>query len=133
MKAHIYKDPAVVLLWNYSQSQPGYGTLQAICRRHKAALRTVSPEETGETVAALLGLEPLRRCGASAVQAPSAILFSGLDRHIQAILDTMQSAGVDIPLKALATSTNRGWSFAALLAELESEHKAMQAEREAQP
>ena len=74
-----------------------------------------------------------RRCGASAVQAPSAILFSGLDRHIQAILDTMQSAGVDIPLKALATPTNRGWSFAALLAELESEHKAMQAEREAQP
>ena len=130
MKAHIYKDPALVLVWNYAESQPGYESLRAICRRYKAKLHTVTPEEAGETVAALLGLEPLHHAQSGHSTEQAAILFSGLDRHIQGILDALRAAEVEIPLKALATPTNRGWSFAALLDELEKEHKAMAAERE---
>lgn len=130
MKAHIYKDPAVVLVWNYAETEPGYESLRAICRRYNARLHAVQPDETGETVAALLGIEPARHAAPAPVQARPAILFSGVDRHIQGILDALRAAQVEIPLKALATPTNRKWSFAALLEELEKEHKAMAAEQE---
>lgn len=130
MKAHLYKDPAVILVWNYNEEQPGFESLRAICRRYGAKLRVISPEQTGETVAALLGVEPERHAKAMEVQAGAAVLISGLDRHIQGVLDAFRSAEIDIPMKALATPTNRGWSFAALLEELSREHAAMAQEKE---
>ena len=132
MKAHIYKEPAVVLVWGYPQTEPGYESLRAICRRCKARLRLVLPEETGETVAALAGLEPLRHAPAKEVNAQPAILFSGMDGRVEAAVDALRAAGVQIPLKALATPTNRGWNFAALLEELTKEHAAMTAGQEGQ-
>ena len=59
------------------------------------------------------------------------VLYQFTEAGLDALLAAMKSGGVNIPLKAAVTPTNRDWPLCQLAAELEKEHAAVQAARPA--
>lgn len=128
MKARIIPaPPPLALVWALEKAEGG-AALAGVCEAAGVGLRAVKPEELGCTVGALCGLPGAaqgREAGASAPQVPALVLW-GLERPaMESLLDAMAAAGVKIPLKAVVTDTSRGWTFAALLAELAAERRAL--------
>lgn len=129
MKAHIARNQnagtPMVLEWNLSGGDRGI--LDGMSAAFGMKCRVVRPEEAGMTVAQLLGedgpggqtlrLEPAAY--------PSTIVLANFrDKDLDTLLDLLRQAGAQIPLKAVATPTNRNWAFGDLLGHLLEERAA---------
>lgn len=117
MKARIRPLAPCALVWNYPDTEPGFAALADACRAEGLTLTPVGP------------------ASAPAIEAnyPAALIMNGLDRsRLDSFLTRLRAGGVSIPLKAMVTPTNQGWTLAALLAELVQEREAFAARAAAQ-
>ena len=126
MKAHIARNQnagiPLALGWNLSAADRGI--LEGMAPAFGMKLLLVSPADAGKTVAQLLG-EVETKSARTLVLEPS---FK--DKDVDTLLDLMKQAQVNIPLKAVATPTNKSWVFGDLLAHLQEEHAAFTAAKE---
>lgn len=128
MKARIRPLAPCALVWNYPETEPGFAALADACRAHGLALIPVSPADTGRTIGSLCGGAGPAAADAPAGDWPAALIMNGLDRaRLDSFLNRLRAGGVSIPLKAMVTPTNQGWTLAALLAELVRERDAFAA------
>ena len=128
MKARIRPLAPCALVWNYPDTEPGFAALADACRAEGLALTPVTPADTGRTIASLCGGPAPASAPALTGDWPAALIMNGLDRsRLDSFLTRLQAGGVSIPLKAMVTPTNQGWTLAALLAELVREREAFAA------
>ena len=90
------------------------------------------PEDSSQTLGALLGMEGFPRHEGSGSETPEAapsgdgneiIVFSGFERsRLDALIARLKSAGASVPYKAVLTASNQGWTMAHLLGEIAAEH-----------
>lgn len=127
MKAHIARNQnagvPMVLGWNLA---PGdRGILDGMADAFGMKVRLVSPGEAGQTVAQLLGEVPLAAARTLRLEPgayPPAILLANFrPRDAATLLDLLNNAKAQIPLRAVVTHANRQWVFGDLLAQLLAE------------
>lgn len=130
MKAHISAEPRCALVWGFAPGDAGWPALARTARSFRITLRPVTAADLGAVVGDLCAGRPTSSA-ALPLQAPrqAALVVSGL-RHdngeLNAFLDTVKAGGVAFPLRAMVTSTSRGWTLAQLLQELAREHEALE-------
>ncbi len=134
MKARIAKNQnagiPTILGWNLSGG--ARGIIAGMAPAFGLKLEMVAPTDAGKTVAQLLGEA---QGGGKALQLeysayPPTILIANMkDRDIDTFLDLLKTSEAQIPVKAVATPTNRGWVFADLLAHLLEEKMAFEAQQ----
>lgn len=135
MKAHIARNQfsgvPTLLIWNLNTGDRG--KLDGIADAFKMRVVVVRPEDTGCTVAQLLG-EPGRNAAPTAMPAatPAMLMANFTDQQIDHLLALCRQMEVYAPLKAVATPSNQRWSFAYLLEHLAEEHAAYQAAQKQQ-
>lgn len=128
MKARIRPLAPCALVWNYPDTEPGFAVLADACRAEGLPLTPVTPADTGRTIASLCGGPAPASAPALTGDWPAALIMNGLDRsRLDSFLTRLRAGGVSIPLKAMVTPTNQGWTLAALLAELVREREAFAA------
>lgn len=133
MKARIHPLAPCALVWNYPDTEPGFAALADACRAEGLTLTPVGPADTGRTIGSLCGGPGPASAPAIEANYPAALVMNGLDRsRLDSFLTRLRAGGVSIPLKAMVTPTNQGWTLAALLAELEQEREAFAARAAAQ-
>ncbi len=64
---------------------------------------------------------------------PLLVMADFTERQLDALLAGLRQKGVQIPLKAVLTETNRRWTVLELWAELRREHEAVAGQRKEQP
>ena len=116
MKARIQQEPRCVLLWQVAPGSAEHAAVEHAARLSRLKVRLLTAADLGTTMEALC---TGRHTGGEAAPAPDvperpAMIVSGL-RH--------DNGGAVIPLRAMVTPTSRGWTLAALLAELNREHE----------
>ena len=88
-------------------------------------VRLVSPEEAGQTVAQLLGEVPLAAARTLRLEPgaypPAVVLANFRPRDAATLLDLLNNAKAQIPLRAVVPPANRQWVFGDLLAQLLAE------------
>ena len=96
-------------------------------RGARAAVRFAGPDAGGETLGALLGLPGYPPSGAPQ-QAPAEkalVFYAFSDPALDRLLGDLRGRGLALDaLKAVVTAHNRGWTLAALLAELRCERES---------
>lgn len=111
---------ATVLCYNITGKKGA--ELRALCAAQGVRAGTVSPEDQGKTIGALLGLPlPAAQVGNRAGTVPGEMLvLSGFTAAaLDAFLDGLAAAGVGpIPLKAVVTAHNITWTGVELYAQL---------------
>lgn len=128
MKARIRPLAPCALVWNYPDTEPDFAALADACRAEGLTLTPVTPADTGRTIASLCGGPGPASAPALTGDWPAALIMNGLDRsRLDSFLTRLRAGGVSIPLKAMVTPTNQGWTLAALLAELVREREAFAA------
>lgn len=89
-----------------------------------AGAKLTAAYDTSLTIGALIkgeGGEPKET-----VPAEECLVFAGFDRQsLNALLEDLKASGVRIPLKAVLTPHNSGWTLGALIDELRREHEHM--------
>lgn len=102
--------------------------MEHAARLSRLKVRLLTAADLGTTMEALC---TGRHTGGEAAPAPDvperpAMIVSGL-RHdngdLGQFVDEVRRGGAVIPLRAMVTPTSRGWTLAALLAELNREHE----------
>ena len=133
MRAHIVSDQAAIqpaiLCWNLS---PGdRGKLEGMAGVFGMRVIPVFPAEASCTVAELLSgkAKPAASAAANLPTTPAILMANFCERDFDTLLDLLRQAEVNIPLKAVATKTNRSWRFAELLQHLAAEHAAFHAQQ----
>ena len=104
MKARIQQEPRCVLLWQVAPGSAEHAAVEHAARLSRLKVRLLTAADLGTTVEALC---TGRHTGGEAAPAP----------------DEVRRGGAVIPLRAMVTPTSRGWTLAALLAELNREHE----------
>ncbi len=128
MKARIRPLAPCALVWHYPDTEPGFAALADACRAEGLTLTPVTPADTGRTIGSLCGGPGPASAPALTGDWPAALIMNGLDRsRLDSFLTRLRAGGVSIPLKAMVTPTNQGWTLAALLAELVREREAFAA------
>lgn len=92
--------------------------------------RTVAPEEYGQPVGRLCGLEgfpPVDDTPAGGFDDEMLVLCGLAGTQLDALLDSLRRTHAPIALKAVVTEENAGWSSLRLHEELLREHEAMRA------
>lgn len=127
MKAHIARNQnagvPMVLAWNLA---PGdRGILDGMADAFGMKVQLVPPASAGQTVAQLLGEVPLAAARtlslAPGAYPPAIVLANFRPRDAATLLDLLDNAKAQIPLRALVTPANRQWVFADLLGQLAAE------------
>lgn len=133
MKAHIAKNQfarvPTILAWNLT---PGdQGKLDGMAPAFGMRVVHLTMADAGRTVAQLLGEAdgPAAPLPAAPAPTPALLMANFRDRDVDTLLDLMKQAQVNAPLKAVATPSNRSWTFAGLLAHLAAEHATFAAAR----
>ncbi len=138
MKARIAKNQnaglPTILGWNLTGS--ARGIIAGMAPAFGLTLTMVAPEDAGKTVGQLLGENPIGIGGKSltldySAYPPTIVMANMKDRDIDTFLDLLKTSEAQIPVKAVATPTNRGWAFADLLAHLLEEKLAFEAQQAA--
>ena len=128
MKARIRPLAPCALVWNYPDTEPGFAALADACRAEGLTLTPVTPADTGRTIGSLCGGPGPASAPTLTGDWPAALIMNGLDRsRLDSFLTRLRVGGVSIPLKAMVTPTNQGWTLAALLTELVREREAFAA------
>ena len=121
---------ATVLLYNFRDPARRMGVKLCL---HRLGLRCrdVAPEEQGQPLGRLLGLEGFGDGGGSAAPfSEEMLVMHGLaPAQFNALLDALRREGLRVALKAVVTDTNVAWSSERLHRELAAEHAAMQRRR----
>lgn len=118
---------ARVLLYNFADEKRRRA-VKSLLFRFSIPCREVPAEEQHRPLGALLDLEAFE---AGAEEEESAfgdemlVMHDLSRRQFNGLLDGMKQAGVQVPLKAVVTPCNMGWSGARLHRELRAEHEAM--------
>lgn len=136
MKAHIARNQnagiPLALGWNLSAADRGI--LEGMAPAFGMKLLLVSPADAGRTVAQLLGEVEVKTTRTLVLEPgaypPALVLANFKDKDVDTLLDLMKQAQVNIPLKAVVTSTSKSWVFGDLLAHLQEEHTAFTAAKE---
>ena len=127
MKAHIARNQnagvPMVLAWNLA---PGdRGILDGMADAFGMKVRPVPPADAGQTVAQLLGEVPVGAARTLALAPgaypPAIVLANFRPRDAATLLDLLNNAKAQIPLRAVVTPANRQWVFGDLLAQLLAE------------
>ena len=117
---------ARVLLYNFTD-ETRRKKIGAILFQYMIPLREVRPEEQGHPLGYLLGVGTYGP--AENREEPFAnemiVMHDLTGRQFHGLLDGMKRAGLAVPLKAVVTETNIGWSSERLRRELAAEHEAM--------
>lgn len=123
MRAHVKKPAKTILIYGLTDRQ--MAELTAAGAKENIICRRVTPEQAGLTVVQLLGENtlPAGETPASPVEGQYALLdgFEGREERGIALINAV-APGV---IKAIRTRHNSSWSFAALCAEMQKEHAAM--------
>ena len=127
MKAHISKQNREIILFYGLAPQKEEKLLKALADLQLPA-RKLEERPLPVTIGRLTEEEGWEEGAAPGEEAPEeeALIMSGLtSRRLDELLTALRQAGVSIPLKAMVTPTNRGWTLLALLKELRLEHEAV--------
>ena len=121
MKARIQQEPRCVLLWQVAPGSAEHAAVEHAARLSHLKVRLLTAADLGTTMEALC---TGRHTGGEAAPAPDvperpAMIVSDLGQFV----DEVRRGGAVIPLRAMVTPTSRGWTLAALLAELNREHE----------
>lgn len=105
--------------------------IKSVMIRLGIRIRNIGPEQTGEKVGVLAGLTEAQS-GEKTEEEPPVILekmlvFCGLGRQkLEEVLFQLRRAGAPpVPMKAMMTEHNQGWSLYELYRELLEEHEKM--------
>ena len=125
MKARIPQaaPPAACLLaYRLEEHEEALGRLAA---ELGVPLRRAEPEDSGQTVGYLTGWPGSARRSADAGEPEPCLVMSGLpEKTLDALLLRLKGNGINIPLKAVVTPANRGWTLEQLTRELRREREA---------
>ena len=98
MKARIRPLAPCALVWNYSETEPGFAALADACRAEGLPLIPVSPADTGRTISSLCGGPGPASAPALAGDWPAALIMNGLDRaRLDGFLTRLRAGGVSHP------------------------------------
>ena len=118
---------ATVLLYNIT-SEDKLQTVRKILARVGAQERAVSPDELSHPLGYLAGLdgfEPAESDDCAPFTDEMLVMCSFGKLQFDLFLNMLKKEGVRIPLKAVLTQTNSGWSSLRLYEQIKSEHEAM--------
>ncbi len=101
--------------------------VEKICRSLKQPIIQVTTADAGRTLISILSGKKENAPAWPMYQLPELIIFAGLpDRLLDRFLAEFKAAGIsNIPLKAVVTQYNIGWTLKDLAAELQKEHQRM--------
>ena len=120
---------AMVLLYNFRDPARRMG-IKLCLHRLGLRCRDVAPEEQGQPLGLLLGLEGFGPGESAAPFSEEMLVMHGLSpARFNALLDALRREGLRVALKAVVTDTNVAWSSERLHRELAAEHAAMQRRR----
>ena len=127
MKARIQQEPRCVLLWQVAPGSVEHAAVEHAARLSRLKVRLLTSADLGTTIEALCaGRHSGETAPDIALPERPAMIVSGL-RHdngdLGQFVDEVRRGGAVIPLRAMVTPTSRGWTLAALLAELNREHE----------
>ena len=89
-------------------------------------VKAVAPEQEGQTLAALCGLEAPAESAPAARVEEEMLVFAFLpDALLERLLPALRSGMPPVRLKAVLTENNRGWNCARLYRELSGEAAAL--------
>lgn len=122
-----------VLYYNPDPQPAGATGLKGVLVSMKVRIRNIRPDQAGETVGALLGMdgiEPLEQGkgpeGYPAMDEEMLVMHGFTSRRVDELLMRLRKAGVPkIALKAVVTAENSRWPLGKLFQELKQEHRAM--------
>ncbi|MDD3214680.1 MAG: DUF3783 domain-containing protein [Eubacteriales bacterium] len=118
--------PPVLLCYNLSETQSR--KIRLLAMKLMVRIRVVNPEEFGETLAALCGMEPVAQAPAPEDRFTDQMLVLGHFTHdlLNRFLYGFRQTGIpQVALKAMLTDTNMHWNSATLHSQLAEEHAAM--------
>lgn len=129
MKAHINTTPAQPLALYYKIEDTN--GLLAVLDEQKISFKEIKPEDLTQSIGYLCGEngKAAAQYDGSAPEKQMLIMYDFTNDRINALLDALRAAQIKIPLKAVATKTNKQWSMLALMAELEREKVAMEGKK----
>ena len=88
--------------------------------------KVIFTEDAASPLCALLGEGSASPAKESEKPESECLLIAGFDRQaLSDFVDALREKGARIPLKAIYTPHNRGWSFSQLISELKKEHEYM--------
>lgn len=115
----------------YNTENPAKARLvKGVMIRLGIRIKNVLPEQTGEAVGYLAGMEGFEaREAAGEVKLPIGeemlVLHNFGQRRLDELLREMRRAKASVPLKAIITQHNCSWSFYELYGEIKKEHEMM--------
>lgn len=116
----------LALLYGLPEDTPAGGAARAVFAGLGVAVREVTAQQLLYPAGTLAGYggPPGPRFFGKAPEEP-ALLMAGFSRAmLDTALDALRESGVSVPLKAVLTPHNQGWSMLELIGELRREHAA---------
>ena len=116
-----------VLMYNFADEKRRRA-VKALLFRFSIPCREVPAEEQHHPLGAVLeleGFEAGEEEEENAFRDEMLVMHDLSRRQFNGLLGGMKQAGVQVPLKAVVTAHNVGWSGARLCRELRAEHEAM--------
>lgn len=114
-----------ILCFNFEDEK--YAAVEKVCKKAGIRLKRAAGADFSKPVGELVGFVGLTAEGEAGEFSDELMIvsvFSGGD--LNKFLKIMHAEGVEVPLKATLTETNKTWTPAALCAELKKEHEQMQ-------
>lgn len=108
--------------------------LRGVCAQMNIRIKNLTPERCVQKIGYLAGVEGFEKREVSAgyekyapVMEEELLVFCGFsDEGLDELLENLKKAGVPkIPLKAVLTETNAGWTIYQLYGQLREEHAQM--------
>lgn len=126
MKSHIINVSPLVLSCGLSDAEKK--KLDEIAKEAGVSHKAVGCDCGNEKIGYLCGFRGYSKATESATVADGKVclIFSSIPKQsFTRLLSMLKSGGIIIPLKAIVTPTNQGWTLNDLIAELEREHEMM--------
>lgn len=127
MKARI--QTGVVLLYGFDDQNPKTELLLGLFRAQRVSVRTVQPQEVGQSIGSLLSLPNFKLVADSAPVDPPTekviVFYAFSDAVLDHVLTALRDEAIaPDALKAVVTAHNRSWPFAELVNELRGEKQS---------
>ena len=114
-----------VLCFNFEDEK--YKKIEKVCAKAKMRARRPDLEDYSKPVGELVGFSGITSSeGPSEFSDEMMLISSFSSGELNRFLKAMHAEGVEVPLKASLTETNKSWTPAALCEELKKEHEQMQ-------
>ncbi len=118
------KTAGTVLCYNFENEK--LSALETICRKQGVRVKVVEPADFNKPVGAMMGFDVADYTGTDyEFQDEILVIYNLNSSALDKFLKSLRAAEISVPLKAVLTSSNKGWLPAALAAELREEHEQM--------